>query len=152
MITSEFPATGMVLVSTHGSEDRGLPVPCVDIAPEGRPMRIYPVTTAERDVHGRIVTSTSRWERLLIEDVDGLGELPLYCGSYAAAVQVAKDLAHQVAAYVQAQEAGRQPRGVNPLDPVVISAWVVHVGRKLPDVHPMRERLTGVHASTPPSA
>jgi hypothetical protein len=140
-----FPANGVtfVKVTTDPKDRRGVPVPCLDLDEHGpdRHMRIYPATTTQLDGDGAAWSSTNRWLRYLVEDVRGLGELPIVAKSPAAAHMVVEAFRHAVRVFNEHPDANR-PDKVNPLDVASVARWTLRlVGQHSTELVPLKERI-----------
>lgn len=130
-----FPANSITWVRVDVTTSRAVPVPCIDLT-QGRHMRVYPVASTQLDQSDGPWSTSVQWRRFLIEDVDGLGELPLMGKNYSAAIAAAEAFARHIVEGV-----------VDPSDPGHVSGWTLRFARhRGDDLVVIRERLS------PPSA
>lgn len=125
-----FPANGLAWVRIDTTTTRAVPVPCLDLT-QGRHMRVYPVANTQLDEHEGPWATSVQWRRFLVEDVDGLGELPIAGKNYSAALAVAEAFARHVAEGM-----------VDPRHPGHVSVWTLRFAARTGDeVVVLRERL-----------
>jgi len=126
-----FPANALTWVRVDDHSTRAVPVPCVDLT-QGRHMRVYPVASTQLDEHDGPWSTSVQWRRFLVEDVNGLGELPLAGKNYSAAIGTAEAFARHVVEGV-----------VDPSDPGRVSAWALRfAARRGDELVILKERLT----------
>ncbi len=138
-----FPATGVTFVQVTGNpkDRRGVPVPCIDLDEHGpdRHMRIYPATSTQLDGDGSAWSSTNRWLRYMVEDVKGLGELPVVARNPAAARMVCEAFRHAVRLHAERPD---RPDAVDPHDPVSVAGWTLRlVEQHSTELVVVRERI-----------
>lgn len=138
-----FAANGVtfVRVTNDPADLRGVPVPCRDLDEHGpdRHMRIYPATSTQLDGDTQPWSSSNQWRRYLVEDVNGLGELPLAAKNPPAALMVCEAFRHAVRLHAERPD---RPDAVDPLDPVSVARWTLRlVAQHATELVALRERI-----------